>query len=350
MEQPHPYPNGWYRVADSEELRPGESLAVRLCDSDLALFRSDVTGEVGALDGHCVHQGAALGGGRVKDGCLECPFHQWAYDTTGRVRRIPYAKRVPGKLAVPTWPVREIDGQIFVWHAIHGDHLQPSYELDPDPGIASGAMLYRGHYDAGEVAMTVFDFAENGPDTQHFAVVHRRVHIPWTHITIPGFQAYVRPNWHLDERRAHVAWLETWGTLRIFGRLIEGAGATANVEFIGPGSVARFHFEREDIGRLVLYQTHTPIGERLVRVRFRWYAEPRVPRPLIWYVVGHWVSQWREDVRIWRTKIFREKPALVAEDGPVLEMRRWFRQFYGQPALAAVRGDDTLVGESEGIP
>ena len=44
-------------------------------------------------DAWCPHLGAHLGhGGRVKDGCLICPFHEWSYDTAGRNVDIPYAE------------------------------------------------------------------------------------------------------------------------------------------------------------------------------------------------------------------------------------------------------------------
>ena len=31
---------------------------------------------------------------------------------------------------------------------------------------------------------------------------------------------------------------------------------------------------------------------------------------------------------IWENKVYRERPALVEDDGPLPELRRWARQFY----------------------
>ena len=73
--------------------------------------------------------------------------------------------------------------------------------------------------------------------------------------------------------------------------------------------------------------THTPIAPLALRTRFRWFAEPSIPRLLVSYVVGNWVSQWKEDIDIWENKIFRERPQLVRDDGPVLKLRKWYRQF-----------------------
>ena len=76
-----------------------------------------------------------------------------------------------------------------------------------------------------------------------------------------------------------------------------------------------------------MLQTHTPLAPLAQRVRFRWYAERSIPRLLVSYVIGNWVSQWREDIVIWENKIFRERPQLVSTDGPVHALRRWYRQF-----------------------
>jgi 3-ketosteroid 9alpha-monooxygenase subunit A len=45
---------------------------------------------VTALDLRCPHMGADLGFGRVKADTIVCPFHQWAFDSTGRCVDIPY--------------------------------------------------------------------------------------------------------------------------------------------------------------------------------------------------------------------------------------------------------------------
>ena len=84
-------------------------------------------------------------------------------------------------------------------------------------------------------------------------------------------------------------------------------------------------------GAVVIFQTHTPQGgpgdPLRLRVRFSWWAERSVPRLIAWYVVGNWVSQWWQDVAIWEKKVHLARPALSRLDGPVLELRRWFRQF-----------------------
>ena len=42
----------------------------------------------------------------------------------------------------------------------------------------------------------------------------------------------------------------------------------------------------------------------------------------------------KEDIAIWEFKAYRERPRLAHTDGPVMQLRRWARQFY--PAVPAV--------------
>ena len=35
-----------------------------------------------------------------------------------------------------------------------------------------------------------------------------------------------------------------------------------------------------------------------------------------------------DDIQIWENKLFREQPVLCDGDGPINQLRRWYRQFY----------------------
>jgi len=43
------------------------------------------------------------------------------------------------------------------------------------------------------------------------------------------------------------------------------------------------------------------------------------------------VENTSRDVPIWEHKIYIERPPLVADDGPIRELRKWARQFYPDP-------------------
>ena len=111
-------------------------------------------------------------------------------------------------------------------------------------------------------------------DFQHFAAIHGRLRIPWTEIPVPGMTIHHEATWRRDETQKHVCWFGNDATLAFRGRLIEGSGAHADVRLEGPGSVIRFDFTlSRGRGRVVLYQSHTPIAPLTQHVRFRWFSE-----------------------------------------------------------------------------
>jgi len=112
------------------------------------------------------------------------------------------------------------------------------------------------------------------------------------------------------------------------GKELPKSAAHATITFVGPGSLVRFQFKIPKVGEIVMYQTHTPVAPLELRTRFRWYADRTIPRPLVSYVVGNWVAQWGADISIWENKVYNPRPMVIPEDGPIHELRRWFRQFY----------------------
>jgi nitrite reductase (NADH) small subunit/3-phenylpropionate/trans-cinnamate dioxygenase ferredoxin subunit len=71
-------------------------------DGEVAVFNVD--GELLAVEGRCLHKGAALAEGHVSCGVVTCPHHWWRYDLrTGERLGAPelrlscYAARVVGR-------------------------------------------------------------------------------------------------------------------------------------------------------------------------------------------------------------------------------------------------------------
>ncbi|KAG2388697.1 hypothetical protein C9374_000136 [Naegleria lovaniensis] len=79
-EFPPVYPNGWFKVCNSWELKPGQVKYVRMLGLELALYRGEKSHRAYALDAYCTHLGANLTvGGQVHGECLTCPFHHWSF-------------------------------------------------------------------------------------------------------------------------------------------------------------------------------------------------------------------------------------------------------------------------------
>src|SRR5215471_2582860 len=104
---PLPIARGWYLALYADELPVGAVRTLRYCGRDLVTFRGE-DGEVALVDAHCAHLGAHLGvGGKVVGNAIRCPFHGWEWHSSGICSRIPYAKVIPPKARLRTYPVVE---------------------------------------------------------------------------------------------------------------------------------------------------------------------------------------------------------------------------------------------------
>jgi nitrite reductase/ring-hydroxylating ferredoxin subunit len=84
------------------ELPEGTPVRARLGLQNLALVRQGTT--ILALHDQCAHAGGPLSGGRLVDGCIECPWHGSRFElATGRRRRGPTV------YDQPTYEVRPAD-------------------------------------------------------------------------------------------------------------------------------------------------------------------------------------------------------------------------------------------------
>lgn len=330
---PPPFPDGWYRVAASKEIKPGEVKHVQCLGEQIAVFRSQ-NGRIAALDAYCPHLGANLAYGEVKGDRLQCPFHGWQLNGDGRVCQPPLSKDRP--FVQRHWETIDYYGMVLIYHsASHGK--QAPYQLPPQQKIDDRQLVYRGHHDAGEVDMHIIEFLENSVDFSHLSHIHGAMRLPWTQIRVPWIRIRHDPSWFTDDGLEHIAYFRNEAMLEIRGRVYESTRARALVTFLGPGSVSKFEFDIPRIGEIMMFQTLTPVEALRQRITLRWFAPRKTPRILISYVVGNWLSQFREDLDILKRKIYRKRPLEAKGDGPLLgDMRKWYRQFYP---------DDDLLGE-----
>jgi hypothetical protein len=182
--------------------------------------------------------------------------------------------------------------------------------------------------------MHLLEFVENSVDFQHFAPVHGELRVPWTNVRVPGMRLEHEATWRRDDREPHVSWFENSAKLAFRGKVIPNSGAVAVVRLEGPGGIVRFDFSlNARPGRIVMFQSHTPIAPLTQQVRFRWFSDSDVSKLQAAFIVGNWVSQWRQDIGIWERKIYQQRPLLSRSDGPVHQLRKWYSQFYPKPRV-----------------
>mgnify|MGYP006105280465 CR=1 FL=1 len=83
----YPKSHPW-SIGSSSELKRNQVKPINiLTDKCFSLFRNDHN--LSLIDDTCPHRGAKLSMGRIKNNCIECPYHGWLYDENGELRYIP---------------------------------------------------------------------------------------------------------------------------------------------------------------------------------------------------------------------------------------------------------------------
>lgn len=95
-----PHLGAWMPLGSASSLTGLCPIQIRVCGVDIAVWhkplpkdakRNAVATEWSALVDACPHRLAPLSQGRIdpKSGCIECPYHGWAFDLDGSLKSIP---------------------------------------------------------------------------------------------------------------------------------------------------------------------------------------------------------------------------------------------------------------------
>ncbi|MEM7434763.1 MAG: Rieske 2Fe-2S domain-containing protein [Myxococcota bacterium] len=306
-----PIPNGWFQIASSDEVKPGEAKPLRYFGKDLVIWRSEA-GELSVLDAFCPHLGAHLGhGGKVKGESIECPFHAWQFGTNGRCTAVPYAKHVPRKASLAPWHIQELAGLVMCWH--HAEGKPPQFDIpERIPELETDAWT---DFELREwkIRTRNQEMAENAVDSAHFHYLHGCTNMPQSEATVDGHKLRVFSGAGMSTPRGDV----------------EGTIESLNYGF--GLSVVRFKGLVETLN----VATTTPIDEDNVHLRFNFSIKKvggaDTTRGVGAAFIAELKRQLEQDIPIWENKIQYEKPLLCDGDGPIGIFRRWCTQFYSWP-------------------
>ena len=160
------FPASWYRFGAIREIARGP-VSKDLLGERLVAFQSH-EGCVSVMDARCSHMHADLGNGRVVNGCIECPFHQWKYGTDGRCIEIPCTEQVPAFARQLVYPTEVRHGQIYFYFG-----PKPPFGLPFYFGEAPQQFTY------SRIALEIVEapwymISINSVDMQHFRIAHDR--------------------------------------------------------------------------------------------------------------------------------------------------------------------------------
>ncbi|TJY64700.1 Rieske (2Fe-2S) protein [Sinimarinibacterium sp. CAU 1509] len=313
---PFPIPSGWFFVDFSDSLKPGELRNVVLFDQEWVLFRTE-SGQPGMTDPYCPHLGAHMGhGGSVVGENLRCPFHHWEYNREGWCKNIPYAKVTPPitkkQAILRALPMVDKYGMMWAW--FHPECEVPSWELPYIPELEDETGYTGSRRGSWTADTCIQEIAENGVDVAHLKFLHGAPIIP------PVSATYDGPRMKLDIGQGYIVG-----------------------DVYGPGlNVMRFTKDGVT-ATMISYTQPVTLEKSRMNMSFRHkdYAEGTKEAMIAKHLVDHMIgaAEGEEsagfesvDFIVWNNKKYRPKPLLCDGDGPILQFRKWFKQFY--PGMA----------------
>lgn len=330
---PPVYPNGWFAIAESSDVKPSKVKYVAALGENFAVFRTK-EGCIKVIDAYCPHLGANMAiGGVVSGNCLECPFHGWKFSgDNGQCISIPYSdSKVPSSAKVKTWPTCEVNDCIFIWY--HAEGEEPKWQLEPIPEIKSRQWIYRGRNEFF-INSHIQEIPENGADVSHLNAIHAPSMLGGMNIMNydKSWLRFCKHKWTAkwstkqETNYKHIGVMHLLHEMRLFDRftLIK---MNVTAKQIGPAYV-ELHIQTS-LGPMMVLQAVTPVEPLLQRIIHRVYCPPLLILYANLLLLGETIMVAR-DVMVWNHKKYIKNPLLVKEDQTIQQHRRWYSQFYSE--------------------
>ncbi|CAH0730904.1 unnamed protein product, partial [Brenthis ino] len=325
---PPPYPNGWFALIESSNLKVGATIPIDALGLNLCVYRGE-DGVARIVDAYCPHLGANLAvGGSVCGNCIECPFHHWKFGADGNCVSIPGLESVPKGISIKTYPSMEVDGAVWIWY--HVESLSPQWKVEDSEESRNWG--YRGRNEF-LVNAHIQEIPENGADVAHLNAVHTVSILTDAGYKYPLLNNFLghhtwEAEWSKDSEE-HVAMIKIVHNYIMMKMNVFPSNVV--VHQIGPAHVRlRFH---SPIGPVTIIQSVTPLGPLLQKVVHRFYT-PWYNAVLGTAMVLMEAYQFQRDVTIWNNKKYVNAPAYVKTDKTIRAFRTWFSQFYCENSIS----------------
>ncbi|CAB3246521.1 unnamed protein product [Arctia plantaginis] len=324
---PPPYPNGWYAVAESRELKTGGVQAVDVLGQNLCVYRGE-DGAARCVDAYCPHLGANLAvGGSVCGNCIECPFHKWRFNEEGACVSVPGVEQAPKGVSIKHWTTSEVDGAVWIWY--DAEHREPLWNISDAPELKSWGYRGRNEY---IVSAHIQEIPENGADVAHLNAVHSPSLLTSLGEKFPFLYNIIgchewSANWSKGED--HTSYITLTHDYKILKYNV--LHIDAKITQIGPGNVRLLI--NWPLGPILISQSVTPLSANLQKVVHRMFS-PAYNAPAAAVFVKTEGAMFERDVAIWNSKRFVSAPAYVRTDKTIRAFRSWFSQFYSENSLS----------------
>ncbi|WP_445632768.1 cholesterol 7-desaturase [Nostoc sp. DSM 114161] len=319
------FPNGWFRVAYSNELPLKKVIPIYYFGKNLILFRTE-DGIAHVWDAYCPHLGTHLGyGGKVEGDLIRCPFHGWAFNSQGSCTDIPYASKIPEKAQIPAWPVSEKNGLIWVYH--HALREAPSWEIPELPYWNAQEWTDFGQLQ-WKIRTHPQEMVEQNMDIAHLFLLHKKTFCGIKEVNCEInehlFGLRTQPQYHLP--LLEKLGFETEGYLKT---TCYGLGYQINY------SRLKTITEWNVIALFFL----TPIDEEYLDVRVlvsvKKFLNPLATKALQKKAIASIKTNITEDIPILENKAYPSVPVLCEEESLIQQYRQWVRQFYSEELVVS---------------
>jgi phenylpropionate dioxygenase-like ring-hydroxylating dioxygenase large terminal subunit len=160
--------NDWHVVAVSDDIVPGKLAPLTLFERELVGWR-DRAGELHVWEDLCVHRGARLSKGFIRDDRVVCPYHGWHYDASARCVLMPAAPAETPFRKARAIAHKVIEKYGLVWVCLGTPEQDipefPEWNDSNFKKVLCGPYKFRSGYRA----------VENFVDPTHFPFVHAGV-------------------------------------------------------------------------------------------------------------------------------------------------------------------------------
>ena len=279
----------WYVACEARELRSAP-IRREVLGTPLVLFRGE-GGRAAALLDRCPHRNAPLSLGRVvKGGRLECAYHGWQFEGSGRCALVPglTGAAEARERRAPACAVREAHGFVWVWPELDEAPTSEPFAL---PERAPGyARVVRSVEAPGTLHATL----ENALDVPHTAFLHRGL------FRGAGKKNEIRATLRRSADRVEVEYAGEPRPSGAVGFILSPSGGTVEHwdRFILP-SIAQVEYRLGKETHFLVTAFGTPVSDYVTRlyavVDFRTPVPSFLVRPFLEPVA---LSIFRQDTRI----------------------------------------------------
>ncbi|MCS5543363.1 MAG: Rieske (2Fe-2S) protein [SAR86 cluster bacterium] len=322
---PLPIPHGWFCLSWSKDLDVGQVSTIKFCNREIVLFRTE-EGLPVAISPFCPHLGAHLGkGGKVEGESIQCPFHGWCWDGSGKCTKVPYAENIPKAALKPvlgTYQVEETNGVIMCWYDEQDRSPYfdvPSFSEFNSPNKEWGKL----HTFEYKIGTCLQEIAENDVDQAHFPTVHRSPSLPETDTKQEGIYRRTVAETLMDPSNNESVSKEYRDTYK------DKFVTTFTRESWGLGTVLlRMNNLPPSGGQFVMLNVSSPVDLENSILRWQMRVTKDIEDEVGSAIIDGIANGLYDDIPIWENKRYKENPLLCDGDGPINKFRTWVNQFY----------------------